>query len=235
MLMFKAAFSLFCTIDQSACRYSCLSVEQPIRFWLSVVYASLGISNTRTDNFNVNMPYWCTVLVLYIFICSCNCFIPMLLATPMSMYCTQQNQALVLYLHSVRRCDSSLQLSLLRLASINCLMLQNAIHPKQWLSSQCRCCESWWLHSRNVYLVVYNSLVLNCFMILFLFYLHRCGCRLAEWSGTKSEASVCWIHSLCVYNTTQYADSHHEWFLLHSHYWVWSRYALYIQCVCVTA
>ena len=57
MLMFKVAFSLFCSINQSTCRYSCLCVEQPIRFRMSVVYASLGNSNTRTDNSNVNMPY----------------------------------------------------------------------------------------------------------------------------------------------------------------------------------
>ena len=40
-------------------QYSWLSVEQPIRFQLSVVYTSLGIgiSNTIEDNSNVNMPY----------------------------------------------------------------------------------------------------------------------------------------------------------------------------------
>ena len=38
-------------------QYSWLSVEQPIRFWLGVEYASLGISNTIEDNSNVNMPY----------------------------------------------------------------------------------------------------------------------------------------------------------------------------------
>ena len=57
MLMFKVAFSLFCAINQSAYRYSCLSFEQPIRFRLSVVYATLGISNTIEDNPYVNMPY----------------------------------------------------------------------------------------------------------------------------------------------------------------------------------
>ena len=31
-------------------------LEQPIRFRLSVVYASLGISNTIKDNSNDNMP-----------------------------------------------------------------------------------------------------------------------------------------------------------------------------------
>ena len=36
---------------------SWLSVEPPIRFWLSFVYASLGISNTIEDNSNFNMPY----------------------------------------------------------------------------------------------------------------------------------------------------------------------------------
>ena len=37
-------------------QYPWLSVEQPIRFQLSLVYASLGISNTIEDNCNVNMP-----------------------------------------------------------------------------------------------------------------------------------------------------------------------------------
>ena len=34
-----------------------LSVEQPIRFQLSIAYASLGISSTIEDNSRVNMPY----------------------------------------------------------------------------------------------------------------------------------------------------------------------------------
>ena len=38
-------------------QYSSLSVEQPIRLQLSVIYASLGISNTIKDS-NVNMPLW---------------------------------------------------------------------------------------------------------------------------------------------------------------------------------
>ena len=40
-------------------QYSWRSVEQPIRFQLSVVYTSLGIgiSNTIEDNSSVNMPY----------------------------------------------------------------------------------------------------------------------------------------------------------------------------------
>ena len=33
-------------------------VEQPLRFRLSVVYASLGITNITEDNSNVNMSYW---------------------------------------------------------------------------------------------------------------------------------------------------------------------------------
>ena len=37
-------------------QYSWLSVEQPVRFRLSIVYASLGISNTKEDARNVNMP-----------------------------------------------------------------------------------------------------------------------------------------------------------------------------------
>ena len=99
--------------------------------WVRLVSKCLIITITHCSYFDVQSINWCTVSVLYIFICSCNCFIPMLLATPMSMYSTQQNQALVLYLHSVRRCDSTIQLSLPTLASINCLILQNAIHPKQ--------------------------------------------------------------------------------------------------------
>ena len=38
--------------------FSGLSVEQPIRFQLSVVYASLRISNTIEDNSNFNTPYY---------------------------------------------------------------------------------------------------------------------------------------------------------------------------------
>ena len=40
-----------------------LSVERPIRFGLSAVWASLGISTTEEDNSNINMPdclpTWC--------------------------------------------------------------------------------------------------------------------------------------------------------------------------------
>ena len=39
-------------------QYSWLSVEQPIRLRPSVVYASLGISDTIEDNSYVNMPYY---------------------------------------------------------------------------------------------------------------------------------------------------------------------------------
>ena len=39
-------------------QFSWLSVEQPTRFRLSVVYASLGIFNLIEDISNVNMPYW---------------------------------------------------------------------------------------------------------------------------------------------------------------------------------
>ena len=45
-------------------QYSRLSVEQPIRFRLSVVFASLGISKTIEDNSNVNMPYYHSLFTL---------------------------------------------------------------------------------------------------------------------------------------------------------------------------
>ena len=35
---------------------------QPIRFWVSVIYASLGISNKIEDNSNVSMPYYYDLL-----------------------------------------------------------------------------------------------------------------------------------------------------------------------------
>ena len=37
-------------------QYLGLNVEQPIKLWLSVVLASLGISNTLDDNSNINTP-----------------------------------------------------------------------------------------------------------------------------------------------------------------------------------
>ena len=54
--MLKVIYSLFPNISL---QYSRRSVEQPIRFQLSVVYTSLGIgiSNTIEDNSSVNMPY----------------------------------------------------------------------------------------------------------------------------------------------------------------------------------
>ena len=57
-LMLKVAFSLFSTINQSACSTLRLTVEQPIRFRLSVVHVPLGISNTIEDNSNVNISYY---------------------------------------------------------------------------------------------------------------------------------------------------------------------------------
>ena len=54
MLMFKIAFSLFSIINQTPCS---LSVEQPISFRLSVVYASMGISNAIEENSYVIMPH----------------------------------------------------------------------------------------------------------------------------------------------------------------------------------
>ena len=54
--MFKVAF--FFIINQSSCNTLDLRVEQPIRFWPSVVYVSLGLSNTIEDNSNVSMHYY---------------------------------------------------------------------------------------------------------------------------------------------------------------------------------
>ena len=53
MLMVKVAFSLFSKIDHSAFSTLDLSVEQPIIIWLTVVSASLGISNIWEDNSNI--------------------------------------------------------------------------------------------------------------------------------------------------------------------------------------
>ena len=47
----------------SSLQISCLSVEQPIRFSLGVVCASLGISITIEDNSNVFMPLYGSQLI----------------------------------------------------------------------------------------------------------------------------------------------------------------------------
>ena len=48
---------------------SWLSVEQPIRFWPSVAYLSLGCSNTVVDNLNVTMPDCMIVISFCYFQC----------------------------------------------------------------------------------------------------------------------------------------------------------------------
>ena len=60
MLMYKVVQSCLHIVflyQQISLQYSWLSVEQPIRFWLSVVYVSLGIPYTIEDNPDVNIPY----------------------------------------------------------------------------------------------------------------------------------------------------------------------------------
>ena len=52
----KMPHSLLSDINQAASSYSCLSSEQPIRFWLTRIKALIGVPNKWEDNSNVDMP-----------------------------------------------------------------------------------------------------------------------------------------------------------------------------------
>ena len=50
-------FSLFSKLNQSAGCTLDWVLNQPVGFWLSVAYASLGVPNSIEDSSNVKMPY----------------------------------------------------------------------------------------------------------------------------------------------------------------------------------